>query len=175
MEIRQRSTRTVYANPWMTVREDEIEHQDGSIGIYGIVEKDDFALVIPRDDTGLHLVQQFRYPVGERCWEFPQGSWDPGLGGDAQALARAELAEETGLRAGRMRHLGHLYQSYGYCSQGFDVFLATELTPGEPSRGVGEQGMRVEHVTADRLAAMIRDGALKDAPSVAAYGLLLLS
>ena len=58
-------SREVYANPWMTVREDEVRRADGSDGIYGVVDKPDYALVIPLDGDRLHLVEQFRYPVGE--------------------------------------------------------------------------------------------------------------
>src|SRR5690606_12855077 len=36
----------VYRNPWMTVREDRVERPDGSRGIYGVVDKPDFALII---------------------------------------------------------------------------------------------------------------------------------
>ncbi|GAB3934889.1 hypothetical protein GCM10027614_08710 [Micromonospora vulcania] len=123
-------SRTVYTNAWMTVREDRIRLPDGSTGIYGVVEKPDSALVLPRWTEGFWLVEQFRYPVGRRAWEFPQGSWGHGDGGGASALARQELAEETGLRAETFTHLGHLYEAYGYSTQGFDVYLATGLTEG---------------------------------------------
>ena len=67
--IEQLSTREVYANSWMRVREDGIRRPDGTEGVYGVVDKPTYALVIPRDDDGrLHLVEQFRYSVGERRW-----------------------------------------------------------------------------------------------------------
>ncbi len=112
--MEQVSSRVVYRNRWMTVREDEIRHPDGSPGIYGVVEKPDSALVLPRHRDGFWLVEQFRYPAGRRAWEFPQGTWAGDAIGDQAALARHELAEETGLRAASMTHLGHLYEAYGY-------------------------------------------------------------
>ncbi|ONH29133.1 hypothetical protein BL253_17095 [Pseudofrankia asymbiotica] len=54
----------VYENPWMRVREDAIVRTGGVEGIYGVVEKPDFALVIPMDAGGVWLVEQHRYPVG---------------------------------------------------------------------------------------------------------------
>ena len=72
-------------------------------------------------------VEQYRYAVGRRACEFPQGSWSPGRHGPASELARAELREETGLSAGSWTHLGHLFTAYGFCSQGFDVYLAEDL------------------------------------------------
>ena len=125
--MKQLESRTVYSNPWMSVREDRVRRSDGSVGVYGVVDKADFALVIPRERGGVWLVEQYRYPVARRAWEFPQGSWAGGSSGDQEALARAELAEETGLTAEEVVHLGHLHGAYGFCSQGFDVFLATGL------------------------------------------------
>jgi 8-oxo-dGTP pyrophosphatase MutT (NUDIX family) len=164
----------VYRNPWMSVREDEIERADGSAGLYGVVDKPDFALVIPEDDHGFWLVEQYRYPVSRRAWEFPQGSWSPGSAGAAVDLARTELYEETGLRAGRIRRLGYLHGSYGLCSAGFDIYLATGLEAGPPNRESTEQDMVHRRFTEPEFVSMIRDGSVVDAGTVAAYGLLML-
>lgn len=61
--IEQRSTRVVYENAHMRLREDGIRRPDGSVGTYAYVEKPDFALIIPVEDGGFHLVEQYRYPV----------------------------------------------------------------------------------------------------------------
>jgi hypothetical protein len=76
-DIETLATRVVYENRWMRVREDSIRRRDGSDGIYGVIEKPDFVVIVPvEQDRRLHLVQQFRYPVGGRYWELPQGSWE---------------------------------------------------------------------------------------------------
>ncbi|NUS10346.1 MAG: NUDIX hydrolase [Streptomyces sp.] len=158
----------------MTVREDEVQRPDGSPGLYGVVDKPDFALVIPRDaDGGFHLVEQYRYPVAGRYWEFPQGSWPAGHEGEAPLdLARAELREETGLRADRMTYLGRMHVAYGYASQGCHVFLAEELTEGAPEREASEADMRQRRVAPDEWRALIRAGRVTDAATLAAYTLL---
>ena len=79
------ASREVYRNDWMIVREDDIRRPDGSPGIYGVVDKPDYALVIAVDGERVRLVEQFRYPLGERRWEFPQGT--------APAPAELEPAE----------------------------------------------------------------------------------
>lgn len=168
-------SRIVYRNPWMTVREDEIRRPDGTPGIYGVVEKPDFALVLPRWERGFWLVEQFRYPVGRRAWEFPQGSWGSGRQGNQLDLARAELAEETGLRAGAMTSLGHLFEAYGFSTQGFDVYLATDLAEGVPDREPTEQDMIHRACTDAEITEMIRAGAIVDAPSLAALTLYRLT
>ena len=78
MEQWRRSGSTqVYANPWMAVREDTVRRADGSTGIYGVVDSPDIALVIAVDGDRLHLVEQYRYPVAGRRWEFPSGTRRP--------------------------------------------------------------------------------------------------
>ena len=109
-DIQALSTKVVYQNRWMRVREDAVRRRDGSEGIFGVVEKPDFVVIVPAEADGrLHLVQQFRYPVGGRYWEFPQGSWETTPGADPIEIARGELQEETGLIAAEVTHCGHLF------------------------------------------------------------------
>lgn len=173
--MRTTGSREVYRNPWIRLREDTVEREDGSTGVYSVVEKPDFALVIAVERDGVWLVEQFRHPVARRAWEFPQGTWSSGTTGTPEDLARAELAEETGLRAARMTHLGHLDLAPGLSTQEFDAWLATDLTPGPTAREATEADMVAAFVTEAELRAMIRDGRLTDGPSLAAYALLLLS
>jgi 8-oxo-dGDP phosphatase len=167
-------TRQVYANPWMTVREDEIQRADGSSGIYGVVDKPDFALIIPLDGERLRLVEQFRYPIGLRSWEFPQGTAPDRADADPLQLAARELREETGLRAGRMVELGLLDVAPGMSSQRGRVFLATNLTEGFHEREHEEQDMRSRWFPRAEFESMIAKGEITDAQSIAAYTFLLL-
>ena len=172
-EIRCLSSRTVYANRWMTVREDRIERPRSGTGIYGVVEKPDFAVIAAIDDGSIHLVEQYRYPVRGRFWELPQGSWD-GADGDAVALAAAELEQETGLVARSIAHVGHLFAAYGYSNQGYDVFLATDLERGEARLDAEEEGLVTRAFRIEELERMIVEGEVRDAATVAAWGLLKL-
>lgn len=169
--VRQLSSREVYRSAWMRVREDQVEFPSGARGTYSVVDKGDFALVIPFADGGFWLVEQYRYPVGSREWEFPQGGWPAGSTGTQEELAASELREETGLLADSMVHLGRLHTAYGFCSQGYDVYLATGLTPGAVQREVTEQDMVHEWRPDAEVRAMIRAGELRDAHSVAALTL----
>ena len=173
--MRTTNSREVYRNAWTRVREDVIERPDGSTGVYGVVERPDFALVLPAERGGFWLVEQYRHPIGRRTWEFPQGTWSPGSRGTPEELARAELAEETGLRAARLDHLGRLDLAPGVMTQRFDVWRASELTAGPTAREASEADMRSALVPEAELRAMIGDGRCTDAPSLAAYSLLLLA
>jgi 8-oxo-dGTP pyrophosphatase MutT (NUDIX family) len=167
-------SREVYVNPWMVVREDAIRRQDGTAGIYGVVVKPDYALVIPMDGERLRLVEQYRYPLGMRRWEFPQGTAPERADVDPLALAERELREETGLRAGKLVELGVLDVAAGISSQRGRVFLATELTEGFHEREHEEQDMRSAWFPRAEFEAMVARGEISDAQSIAAYTLLLL-
>lgn len=169
--IDQLGSREVYRSRWMAVREDDVRFPDGSRGTYSVVDKADFVVVIPEADGGYWLVQQFRYPVGSREWEFPQGGWPPGTTGAAEELAIAELREETGFSAETLTHLGRLHTAYGFCSQGYNVYLATGLTAGETEREATEEDMIHAWRSVSEVRAMARSGELADAHSLAALAL----
>ncbi|BBZ77209.1 ADP-ribose pyrophosphatase [Mycolicibacterium anyangense] len=169
------SSREVYRNAWMTVREDVIRRPDGSTGIYGVVDKPSYALIIAVDGDRVALVEQFRYPLGERRWEFPQGTAPGRAELDPAELAVRELREETGLRAGSLTALGRLDIAAGMSSQRGWAFLATDITEGDPDREHEEQDMHFDWFTRARFEEMIRAGEVTDAQSIAAYALLLLA
>ncbi len=168
------ASRTVYENPWMRVREDEFRRRDGSTGVYGVVDKQDFAIVVAEENGCFHLVEQFRYPIARRSWEFPMGGWPPGKQGTMLELAQAELAEETGLTAGQWRLLAGPRLAPGFASQGFSIFHASDLAHGEHRREDSELDMVHRAVTEPELRAMILDGTIVDSSTIAAYGVLLL-
>src|SRR5262245_52225377 len=166
--------RVVYQNRWMSVREDDIRHPDGSPGIYGVVDKPTAALIVPMENDGFHLVEQYRYALSRRSWEFPQGTWADDRETGTEELARAELAQETGLRAETVEHLGYFAIAPGFLSQGCDVFLATDLTMGATARDPEEQDMRHHWFPRAEVERMIREGEIVDGPTMAAYTHLLL-
>ncbi|MFC0038509.1 NUDIX domain-containing protein [Actinomadura rayongensis] len=174
-DVRRLGGRVVYENAWMSVREDEIERPDGSRGVYGVIDKPDFVVVLPFENGGFHLVEEYRYPVERRSWNFPQGSLPGRRAGDPEEVARRELAEETGLRAATLTRLGRLDAAHGMSSQRYAVFVATDLTAGEHAREPEEQDMRQQWFPEADVRRMIRDGVITDDSSVAAYALYVLS
>lgn len=172
--IEQVATRVVYENAYMRLREDQIRRPDGSNGIYSYVEKPDFALIIAVENDGFHLVEQYRYPTRRRSWEFPQGTLPDMKVGDPEELAREELRQETGITAGTMRHLGRLHCANGLTGQGFDVFVASDLTHGTQELEIEEQDLRHQWFPRAEFVSMIRGGAITDDSTLAAYTLHLL-
>jgi 8-oxo-dGTP pyrophosphatase MutT (NUDIX family) len=174
-EIRTLSSSVIYSDNWMRLRKDEIERADGSRGTYAVMERHDFAVVIPAEKGGFFLVEEYRYPLGRRCWSFPQGAFPKGEDGTPEELARAELAQETGLRTANLVRLGRLSASHGSSSQYGEYWLATGLTQGPTDLEPEELGLRHEWVPRDEFEAMIRDRRIIDDSSLAGYALLLLA
>jgi 8-oxo-dGDP phosphatase len=168
------ASREVYRSRWMTVREDQIRRLDGTPGTYGVIDRPDYALVIAQDEDRFCLVEQFRYPLGLRRWEFPQGTAPDRVDLEPAALAERELREETGLRADSMVCLGLLDVAAGLTSQRGRVFLATGITEGQHEREHEEQDMRSAWFSRGEVERMIIEGEITDAQSLAAWALFLL-
>ena len=175
-DIRQLSSRVVYQNPWMTLREDSIERADGSQGIYAVTEKPDFALIIPAEHDGFYLVQEYRYAIGRRVWSFPQGTFPDRRNGDPADLARAELLEETGIHASQLVHLGFLYTSQGSSSQGFKRVPCYHRTDTRPARAAEKEEQDMIHAWYPRsgFIDLVTSGEMPDDASLAAYALLTI-
>ncbi|GGW75727.1 NUDIX domain-containing protein [Alteromonas halophila] len=168
--IRTLSSRSVYQNKWLTLREDKIQRQSGRDGLYTVVEKPDFAIIIPVHEGMVTMVEQFRYPIGERQLEFPQGAWEEKPDARPEDLAAGELKEETGLVAGTLTHVAFQYLAYGFCNQGYHIFVANELTQHAREPDQEEEDLIVHQVAVDELERMILDGSVKDATTCNAFG-----
>jgi ADP-ribose pyrophosphatase len=173
MTIKTLASREVYRNAWLRVREDRIARDNGTEGIYGVVDKDDCAIIIPLDDDHVFLVEQFRYTVQERCLELPQGGWET-ANVNPEELARGELKEETGLVAAEMKYLGASYVAYGYANQKMHIYLATGLTHQEKEPDPEEHDLQLHRVSVAEFETMLRDGRIQDVCTLAAWGLYRL-
>lgn len=169
-EIETIESRIVYQNKWMSVVEDKVRRANGAQGIFGVVEKPDFVVIIPIHDGYIHIVEQYRYPVKKRFWELPQGSWEDNPDADHKLLAAGELREETGLVSKKMEYLGHQYLAYGYSNQGYHIYLATELELTSTSLDAEEEDLITKKVGINEFEQMILSGEIKDATTVNAYG-----
>lgn len=170
--IQQLTSKIVYTNPWMKVREDLVRFPNGKESIYGVVDKPHFSLVVPFENDGFYLVRQYRYPVARNSWEFPQGIFGDGSKPPEES-ARGELKEETGLTPEKITTLGFLHQANGYSNQGFHVFVAEKLHKGEPKLEDTESDLICKWFSQSDFKSMIRSGEIKDACTVAAFALFL--
>jgi 8-oxo-dGTP pyrophosphatase MutT (NUDIX family) len=162
-----RSSRVVYDNPWIRVREDQVIHPDGQPGIYGVVHYKNIAIgILPIDAEGrIHLVGQYRYPLNRYSWEIPEG----GCPEDEEPLAAAqrELLEETGLQARNWKLLGESHLSNSVSDEKALWFLATDLIEGK-AEPEGSEVLRRKLVPLEEALRMIEHGDITDALSIIA-------
>ncbi|MAZ67014.1 MAG: ADP-ribose pyrophosphatase [Kangiellaceae bacterium] len=173
-EIKTLESNVVYRNRWMSVREDKIRRASGAEGIYGVVDKPDFVVILPVQDGDIYLVEQYRYAVQGRYWELPQGAWESDPQANPVALAAGELREETGLVAKKMTHVGYQFLAHGFCSQGYHIYLATGLSESQKQLDAEEEGLVSKKFALEHFEQMMRDGVIKDATTINAYSLAKL-
>jgi 8-oxo-dGTP pyrophosphatase MutT (NUDIX family) len=161
------SSRLVYENPWIRVREDQVVRPDGQAGIYGVVQFKNRAVgVLPVDDDGnVWLVGQYRYPLNLYSWEIPEGGSPTAE--SPEETAWRELREETGLTAGKLELVGTAHLSNSVCDEVAYIFRATELSHG-PSTPEGTEKLHAKRVTWDEAWGMLRRGEITDSMSVIA-------
>jgi 8-oxo-dGTP pyrophosphatase MutT (NUDIX family) len=161
------SSRAVYENPWIGVREDTVIRPDGSPGIYGVVHFKNRAVgVLPVDrDGAIWLVGQHRYPLDAYSWEIPEGG-SPETE-SPEETARRELREETGLVAGRLELVATSHLSNSVCDEVGYVFRATALSEGADDQE-GTERIVVRRVKWEDALRMVKAGEITDSLSVIA-------
>jgi 8-oxo-dGTP pyrophosphatase MutT (NUDIX family) len=161
------STRIVYDNPWIRVREDQVIHPDQRAGIYGVVHYKNIAIgILPIDLNGaVHLVGQYRYPLERYSWEIPEG----GCPEDEEPLnaAQRELLEETGLQAREWKLLGEAHLSNSVSDERALWYLATDLIEGK-AEPEGSEVLARKAVRLEDALAMIDRREITDALSIMA-------
>jgi len=120
------STRQVYANAWIRVREDVAELPDGRTTLYGVVQCRPCIGVLPfLDARTVVLVGQYRYVTRAFAWEMPTGAMKPGEG--EEAAVQRELGEEAGYEAERLVKLCAIDTSKSVMEERAHIYMAEGL------------------------------------------------
>ena len=161
------SSRPIYDNPWIRVREDQILRPDSQPGIYGVVHFKNLAIgILPVDDRGrVWMVGQHRYTLNQYSWEIPEGGCPDGE--EPEEAARRELEEETGLIAGRLEPIAVSHLSNSVSDERALIYRATSLTEG-PSRPDGTERIEVKVMEWDEVWGMLGRGEITDSMTVMA-------
>jgi 8-oxo-dGTP pyrophosphatase MutT (NUDIX family) len=160
------SSRTIYRNSWLALREDRVIRPDGAEGIYSVVEmRPSCGIVAINEENQIALVGQWRYVHNKYSLEIPTGGSEQ----DEAPLdaAKRELQEETGLTARDWMALGTIDNSNGVTTDIAHLFLARNLTAG-PSVPQGDEQVELRWMPfADAVLSVI-NGEITESVSVAA-------
>lgn len=155
-----------FRNDWFHVDKNDVIRPDGSAGEYTIVRFRRLAVgVLPIEPDGsVHLVGQWRFPLGRYSWEIPEGGGEPGE--EPLACARRELEEETGLRAAHWIPILELDLSNSVTDEAGIVFLASGLRAGQKQPEATEV-LRHRRAAFSDVLARVTDGRIRDSLTVA--------
>jgi 8-oxo-dGTP pyrophosphatase MutT (NUDIX family) len=162
-----KSSRVVYENKWIRVREDAVVRPDGSPGIYGVVEVPaSIGVVALNENDHVALVGQWRYALGRYMVEIPRGGSEKNP--DLVDVAKRELREEAGVEASHWELLGTVDVNSGITTDVQHLFLATELRPADMAHLDAEEQIDVFWMPFEKVVEMVMNGEITEVCSVAA-------
>jgi len=166
------SDELVYDGRIMKVHRVGVPMRDGRVVMRELVCYSGAVVILPvLDDGRIVLLRNRRFAVDETLWELPAGMIEPDE--EPQHAAPRELAEETGYTAGRISKLGQFFTGPGTCNEVMHAFVATKLTAGPQALEPYEE-IEVAAVAAEEVRAMVADGRIHDAKTIAALALYWL-
>lgn len=154
----------VYDGPIFRIRKDKVTVVGGKTSYRDILEHNGGAVILAvKEDGRILMVRQFRKALEREVLELPAGKID----GDEDPMDTAlrELKEETGYRAGSIRHLTTISPSCGYTTELLYIYLCKNLTPGETHFDDTED-LDLYEYTADELVDWIMKGEIQDAKTI---------
>jgi ADP-ribose pyrophosphatase len=165
---RTRSSRTIYQNPWLQLREDVVELPNGRTTIYGVVHTGTCVGTLPfLDPDTVVLVRQYRYVAGRHTWEMPTGGVAPGE--PIQEAAQRELAEESGYRAGRLEPVSVYHASKSVMDETAHLFLAFDLARAtDPPTPDETESFEVRPHRFQKVLGMVDTGEIVDSMTIIA-------
>ena len=159
-------SKTTHRGRLLTVQVLSFTEEDGRPVQREVVRHPGAAVIVPvQADGRLVLIRNYRIAVDETLWELPAGMLEAGE--EPQHAAARELEEETGFRAGRVKALGGFLTSPGFSDEFIHAFVAEELQFVGQNLQAGEQ-IEVAEIPSAEVLAMIADGRIRDAKTIAA-------
>jgi len=127
------------------------------------------AIVAVDEQQRIAMINQYRHPVGQDCWEIPAGLLD--IEGEGHlATAQRELAEEADLQAADWSVLVDHYPSAGSSAEAIRIFLAQDIqelpTDQRHQREAEEAHLILRWVPFDQALTAVLSGAVRNVNAI---------
>jgi ADP-ribose pyrophosphatase len=166
-QFRKLAERHVHDGSLISVAVGTFEGPDGTTFNRDLVHHPGAVSIVPvDDDRRVYMVRQYRAAIDADLLEIPAGKRDV-EGEPPEETALRELAEEVGMRAGRVEKLAEFYNSPGFSDEYSYVYLGLDLepTPGS-AHSPEEAAMDIERISLDEVPMLIRTARIVDAKSI---------
>lgn len=165
------SSKSLYKNKFLEIKVDTLALNNKEWEYaYFIKPNKNAAGILPIDNTGIYLVNQYRYPSGEYFWQIPMGMVE--VGSSELDTAKKELLEETGITTKRLTFIGSINAEPGMSNQETFIYVGEDLSFGEKHEDENEIGMKLKHFTFAEIQEQIAKGAIKCGFTLSALMLL---
>jgi 8-oxo-dGTP pyrophosphatase MutT (NUDIX family) len=157
------SSKLVYGNPWIVVREDAVIRPGGSRGIFGVINMAGGGSVLPLDKNGyVYLAKEYKYGIERESVEAFSGG--RAKGEEPIDAVKRELKEELGMTAKEWTYLGYVdpFTTVAYAPN--HMFLAKGLKHTRRSPDRGEQ-IQILHVKFKDAISMVMQGQITHSAS----------
>lgn len=162
----------VFKGHIFTVRLDTVRMPGGNLAEREVITHAGAVGMVPvTPERDVLLVRQYRHAIGGRLLEIPAGKLDRDE--PPEVCAERELREETGTVLERLVKLAEFYNSPGYTSERFHLYLAlvhTETVDPNPDDDE-ESEMEVIRLPLAEALAKVDGGEIRDAKTL--IGLLM--
>jgi len=158
-------SKTIYKNPWITVKEDKVIRPDGKEGIVGTVEMLPGISVLPIDNEGnVYLTEEYHYAIEQETIEVISGGIENYE--TKESAAKRELKEEVGIVAGELIDLGIINPFTSLITSPNYLYLARGLSFTNTSPE-GTEKIKVIKVSMGEAIRMVSESKITHGASVA--------
>lgn len=159
------SSKIVYKNSIIKLREDKVIRPDGKSGVYAFLSIPKTVGVVPLDKNNcIYLCKQYRYIFKSESWEIPRGFVEKTE--SPRQAAKRELLEEARLLSNNLRSIGSLRLSVGTVDEEAELFLARDLTQLSTSQDKEFEIQEVKRFTFGEVLLLLKDNKIVDGLTV---------
>jgi len=160
------TSRVVYKNKWVEVREDDVIHPNGKKGIYGYMISPPAVFIVALSaKQEIYLISQPRYnsPESTESIEIPAGNTD---GKEKLLSAKRELQEETGLVSKNWEYIGKTEPFHAFSREVNHFYIAHNCQQTDEHAKEDEGISAVFSVSFADAFKMIQAGHIRDGQSI---------